>query len=248
VKCFGTQSSVVVVLDSSDSTKYSKHVIVRYDGYGFADSSSVCVFIEHLKAYCVDKHPQFTSNHGSIFDTSVYSSNHMFRMYQSHKRKSKRFMYHADFEDGATTCVNQDVLVQSLVTVGVPVQHFRNLDSIRKGGRVLSSGPTADLQEFLEVFERLVGKAYGVIVDGRRIVINAMSKSCAIAGRKHSSNHVYFIIDAATFIYEQRCYSPKCKGSVVRKSLMSIHRDLLVSILPYHRQVSSVRKLMRRNV
>ena len=80
-------------------------------------------------------------------------------------------------------------------------------------------------EDALELIQ-VLPKAYGIretssigarckkIGGGKSILVSARSRVCAIAGREHSANHVFFDLKNDGTVF-QRCHSSKCEGKTV---------------------------------
>jgi hypothetical protein len=87
----------VLILDSSDATKISFHILIR-NGYVFKNNSDMKIYINAFSQY-IKLH-----NLPIVIDDSVYTSNRNFRMIDSHKPNSDRFLRRSSFNNFSLKC------------------------------------------------------------------------------------------------------------------------------------------------
>lgn len=222
----------VLTLDSSNSTKFSRHLVVEMQRQGsrvrFASSLDCGMFVRQVQSkYALDK---VNVNGTPLCDPHVYRRNNSFRMYGSTKSNDESRPM-VVMGGSLEKSLNIETLCHSLVTwprVGDET-HLIHIDSpltsrsssppTTKRSRSSSPGSIevdGAVEEFVRSLEPL---SSAPILSIRRsdttnlLLVRVDSRACAQRGREHRSNSIYYLVDDRRLRYKQLCYSPHCDNS-----------------------------------
>ena len=210
----------IEVLDSCSDKKQSWHVVVT--NVYLKNVYHVGAFVRRLVLF---------TNEDAI-DTSVYTKNRMFRVKGSSKYGSDRILRHPS--EWRTTLVQWPPAMRHHECLEIdgsePVSQSRGpsalfdyVDSVwvsRHGSRTglpsLKYGVPPFLGPLLQKIDALCnGNLYHhkiTMTSSGKLFCSTKSKKCAIAGRQHKGNNIWFEIDLVGQRVYQRCYDGECQG------------------------------------
>ncbi len=104
VPSFNTVNASMFVLDASDATKYSRHLILQFPGFAFSNNAHCGAFVRYL----CGKYGSELNGYG--VDLTVYSKNRLFRSAYCSKGKSPKrvFWPHSVVRSTGTTVCSVD--------------------------------------------------------------------------------------------------------------------------------------------
>lgn len=240
VSLFGVNSADVSVFraDASDQEKLSCHFVFHVKGRVLEDYLTAGKVIEYIASttptdsvlWVFDR--KDPSRKVLFADRGVYTLNRLFRMYQSTKKGSKRYLRVLP-EESPGDSVNHTFFWRSLVTwfdqtagdlklLSVEGKYERGGTAKRPRGTAVSKridaprsapagGDCAALAAKLTGM--FVDNAYGIVADedSSEVMIRVRTHVCEMGG-VHSSNHIYYIINLSDATYYQGCPAERCKG------------------------------------
>ena len=212
----------IEVLDSCCDTKQSWHVIV---------TNIYLKNVYHVGAF-VRRLVLFTNE--EAIDTAVYTRNRMFRVKGSSKFGSNRILKHPAcwhktlVQWPVPSTWHQCLEIDGSVPVSqskCPQDLFEYVDNafVSRSGfsrTSLVACRHTGVPPFLgPLFQRLDtmtgGKLYQhklTMTERGQLFCSTKSKQCAIAGRQHKGNNIWFEIDLVDQRVFQRCYDEECRG------------------------------------
>lgn len=219
---------VFEVMDSSDSTKSSYHVICT--NVYFVNVYHVGSFVRRLVCGMI-----LRGTDSSMIDTSVYTKNRMFRVKGSTKFGSQRVLKHEKSWMSLLVQYPKPLHSQAFICEEIddttPCStscHPRELFEYNKGEDLwftkinrhtdekLQNSTNCQLLNPLfdwldsELKAQLQRHDQTLTIDGR-IHLSSNSKHCQIKGAEHHGNHIWFQIDTNRRTVYQRCYDADCK-------------------------------------
>lgn len=236
-----------IELDSSNETKLSRHLLWRIKGKALATYETARAVYDDIVQHTPVSSPLWVVDHKDInkrvhfIDCNVYSKNRQFRIYQSRKFDSYRFLRfpktddEEQFWDNPGDAPNEEQFWKTLITYFPPGTKkdvaLLDLEGSKKKKRKTKRSvdrtdlPPSDRPKMQKaddsdhwLVEHLKGlfeqRTYKAVMeeDGTSIRYFVMEKYCEIAEREHSKNHIRFFVDLGAKQYTQVCPSPGCHG------------------------------------
>lgn len=224
-------------MDSSNDVKLSKHYIFRMKNVALENYITAGALYDDIALRIPpesrlwinnEKHPDTKM---LFIDGGVYTRNRQFRLYQSKKFGSDRFLY-VKGVDNQGDRPNIDVLKNTLITY-FSSKERRNLKFVAlkatgkrgrepkrcdgdkrtrpKTGSNSSGGDHWLVKELENLFE---DNTYGASMAEDSTTINycVLTKRCEIFGGEHESNHIRYHVDLITKTFKQFCFAAYCEG------------------------------------
>jgi hypothetical protein len=214
---------VMEVLDSSSEKKYSWHVLCT--NLYLKNIFHVGAFVRRLVLLMSD-HP---GRHG--IDTAVYTRNRMFRVAGSSKFGSKRVLKHpsAKWFDLLVQSVNVPFKECTEIDESTPSStsqhpdnmfvfedgHWKRTRHLKRKTMASASTNCPMLTPVLDWLDRHLTaqtcRHNMSLTESGHYRVSTRSKKCAIAGRTHKGNNIWFNIDLNRRTVYQRCYDEECR-------------------------------------
>ena len=211
---YGIQPEIQV-LDSSSEAKNSWHLVV---------SNVYLKNVYHVGAFV--RRLVLATGHKAI-DTAVYTKNRMFRIAGSSKFGSERVLKHSkewhellvqDVSASYLECLEIDGSEPFSSSQSPFDLFYMTEDGWKSQSRRSQYHSTVTTCSMLEpILQKLDQMTDGGVYRHKcRISSNGMyvvptkSKNCAIAGRCHKGNNIYFVIDLGKQRVSQRCHDSEC--------------------------------------
>ncbi|KAI8908968.1 hypothetical protein EDD86DRAFT_247250 [Gorgonomyces haynaldii] len=206
----------LVELDSTTSTKFSRHLIVH--GIVFESNAHCGSYVQQLLRHLPPSLTVNTKTGSSVFiDLGVYTKNRQFRIALSTKMSKN-----APLLDISNPHQTLEWFESTLVVC--PGKIHISMPTISKIGqpRIASYRPSQgsqhpDIDHFvLEIIQRHDPRAYikstMFFQDSDTIVYQPINyRYCQNIQRDHKSNGVYFVVNLKTREMVQKCHDPDCK-------------------------------------
>lgn len=231
IQCKFGITATMEILDSCSASKFSWHVLCT--NLYLKNIYHVGAFVRRL-VLSMSGHP-----YRHAIDTAVYTRNRMFRVADSSKFGSERILKHpsgtwSDLlvqSSGATyvECKEIDGGEPSSTSLH-PDKMFRLVHgqwtrtTFQNRRLVESAGTTCPMLtpiiDWLDthVAAQTCRHNMSLSTNGQ-YRISTRSKRCAIAGREHKGNNIWFNIDLNRCVVQQRCYDDECRSQAVYVSV-----------------------------
>lgn len=211
---------IIEILNSCGADKYSWHIIVT--NIWLKNVYHVGAFVRRL--VLATKSP--------AIDTAVYTKNRMFRLCGSSKFGSDRCLrhpaaWHALLVQGSG-CYTKDSLECLEIDESEPVSSSQNpFDLFRKTATGYQRSGSAHrgetsttscpmLRPIVQHLDHITnGSVYWhktAMTNDGQYMVSTRSKQCAIAGRCHKGNNIWFLVKPMEKRVFQRCYDEECRS------------------------------------
>lgn len=187
----------MIDLDSSTQKKFSRHYI--FPGIIFNSQEQMKRFVSIIADTVPSDIKQF-------LDMSVYAERRLFRCQGSRKNgPGKPFMGGPVFEDfdkweKTLVCTPDQITHKVIIKEGAKQTKKR---------RISQRGQNSDCLD--EMFRNYPPKRE--VNTDNDVYFYPYNRICAIAGREHRQNHIYFSYNKATTAWHQYCFSKQCQKS-----------------------------------
>jgi hypothetical protein len=223
-------------MDASDAKKLSRHYIFRIKGKALSDYvtaglvyDDIALNIPKTSLLWITDDKDLTGPKSLFLDNSVYTKNRQFRIYQSRKFGSYRFLCVPGFDKPGDE-PNLEMLRNTLITYFPPLEKKKNVllelksdGTKRKRGQKVSKGPKvvkkqdtpADIHWLAQELQSMFNdRVYGTIMDddGGAITFWVESKVCEMWGGEHDGNHIQYLVNLSEKNYVQMCFARSCQG------------------------------------
>lgn len=236
--CQDVDVAASVVLDASDSSKFSKHLIVASTGPA-RSISDVQSFVRNVAV----RLPALSF----LIDLSPYKTNQQFRVPFCSKFGQMRPLLPVPFTvNGSTTLVytcqsmTPDMFRTSCVSVSKVVKArlpFRSVSGISPGRSPFPKLDAWVAGKFGRVFQVKLDRLFP---NSALLFFFVESKFCSNVGREHLSNRVIIAVDVSACQFHQRCLDCDCKGYCSPAIPLDMSLLSPISVLPKFQEWLSI--------
>lgn len=225
--------SDVMVLDSSNSIKFSCHLI--FQKVFFSENKKITNFLSDFESKLsdIDKSVFQVIHKGevtSFVDKLVYSYNRNFRLIGSTKYGKSTPLTRASFDvstfgdssyknfkDSLITSIEDDCRLLDNIEgsrKSEKIQGARNNNTAERNNSTNLPSPFSELDDFVKSQLPPGGyiRSWNISYNDSILYSVGGSRFCLNVNREHRSNHIYFVCDLAKMTMAQLCHSNSCAG------------------------------------